>query len=460
MHPREQTIFALSSGRPPSAIAIVRVSGPEAATALTLLAGKIPLPRMATRALLRDGHQQPIDDAVVLWFPGPASATGEDVAEFHVHGGRAVLAALFAMLSALDHMRAAEPGEFTRRAFENGKLDLTEAEGLDDLIHADTDRQRSQALRQLKGLLGDRARDWRAQIIEASALIEAGIDFSDEGDVPAELIAPALAKIKTLLGEIRQVLAEQGRSERLREGLVVAIAGPPNVGKSTLMNQLARREVAIVSPHAGTTRDIIEVQLDLDGYPVTVIDTAGIRETDDPVEQEGVRRARARAAEADLVLWLLDATHEKNLDEGAAPVWVVRNKIDLDAVESDAAGLRLDAAIPRWPTGVSKQGLTSADFAISASRGDGIAELISALVGFAQSYFGSGEGGLISRQRQRKLLEQTVVSLRRSTSVIEHGEELAAEDLRIAARSLGQLLGRVDVEDLLDVIFRDFCIGK
>jgi tRNA modification GTPase len=453
MHPREQTIFALSSGRPPGAIAIVRVSGPEAATALTLLAGKIPLPRMATRALLRDGHRQPIDDAVVLWFPGPASATGEDVAEFHVHGGRAVLAALFATLSALDHMRAAEPGEFTRRAFENGKLDLTEAEGLDDLIHADTDRQRSQALRQLKGLLGDRARDWRAQIIEASALIEAGIDFSDEGDVPAELIAPALAKIKTLLVEIQQVLAEQGRSERLREGLVVAIAGPPNVGKSTLMNQLARREVAIVSPHAGTTRDIIEVQLDLDGYPVTVIDTAGIRETDDPVEREGVRRARARAAEADLVLWLVDATHEKNLDEGAVPVWVVRNKIDLDAVE-------FDAAIHRRPAGVSKQGRTSADFAISASRGDGIAELISALVGFAQSYFGSGEGGLISRERQRKLLEQTVVSLRRSISIIEQGEELAAEDLRIAARSLGQLLGRVDVEDLLDVIFRDFCIGK
>ena len=460
MHPREQTIFALSSGRPPSAISIVRVSGSEAATALTLLAGKIPLPRIATRALLRDGHQQPIDDAVVLWFPGPASATGEDVAEFHVHGGRAVLAALFAALSALDHMRTAEPGEFTRRAFENGKLDLTEAEGLDDLIHADTDRQRSQALRQLKGLLGDRARDWRAQIIEASALIEAGIDFSDEGDVPAELIAPALAKIKTLLGEIQQVLAEQGRSERLREGLIVAIAGPPNVGKSTLMNQLARREVAIVSPHAGTTRDIIEVQLDLDGYPVTVIDTAGIRDTDDPVEREGVRRARARAAEADLVLWLVDATHEKNLDEGAAPVWLVRNKIDLDVVESDAASLRLDAAIPRRPAGVSKQGRTSANFAISASRGDGMAELISALVGFAQSYFGSGEGGLISRERQRKLLEQTVVSLRRSISVIEQGEELAAEDLRIAARSLGQLLGRVDVEDLLEVIFRDFCIGK
>src|ERR1700704_629447 len=340
MHPREQTIFALSSGRPPSAIAIVRVSGPQAGPALTLLAGKIPVPRMATRVLLRDANQQPIDDAVVLWFPGPASATGEDVAEFHVHGGRAVLSSLFAALSGFEDVRAAEPGEFTRRAFENGKLDLTEAEGLDDLIHADTDRQRRQALRQLKGLLGDRARDWRAQIIEASALIEAGIDFSDEGDVPAELIAPGLAKIRALLGEIQEVLAAQGRSERLRDGLVVAIAGPPNVGKSTLMNQLARREVAIVSPHAGTTRDIIEVQLDLDGYPVTVIDTAGIRVTEDPVEQEGVRRARARAADADLVLWLVEDDSRDHAVEGAAPVWMVRNKIDLNALNGLVAGMR------------------------------------------------------------------------------------------------------------------------
>src|SRR6267142_6943939 len=336
MHPRDKTIFALSSGRPPSAIALVRVSGSQSGKMLAALAGKLPLPRMATRAFLRDVGQRPIDDAVVLWFPGPASATGEDVAEFHVHGGRAVLAALFAALSDFADVRAAEPGEFTRRAFENGKLDLTEAEGLDDLIHADTDRQRRQALRQLKGLLGDRARDWREQIIEASALIEAGVDFSDEGDVPAELIAPALAKIKALLGEIRAVLAEQGKSERLREGLVVAIAGPPNVGKSTLMNQLARREVAIVSPHAGTTRDIIEVQLDLDGYPVTVIDTAGIRESDDPVEQEGVRRARARAGEADLVLWLTDAFNERIAHEGTTPVWLIRNKIDLDGAEAGA----------------------------------------------------------------------------------------------------------------------------
>src|SRR5437899_401321 len=445
MHPRDQTIFALSSGRPPSAIAIIRVSGPEAGPALAALAGKMPAPRVATRALLHDVGQRPIDDSVVLWFPGPASATGEDVAEFHVHGGRAVVAAMFAALSSFKNVRPAEPGEFTRRAFENGKLDLTEAEGLDDLIHADTDRQRRQALRQLKGLLGDRARDWRARIIEASALIEAGIDFSDEGDVPAELIAPAMAKIQTLLREIEEVLAAQGQSERLRDGLVVAIAGPPNVGKSTLMNQLVRREVAIVSPHAGTTRDVIEVQLDLDGYPVTVIDTAGIRETDDPVEQEGVRRARARAADADLVLWLSDSPQVAIDQDGVAPIWTVRNKIDLEE-----AGRSLAEAV------MPGQGI----FQISASRGDGVPELIAALVGFAQRYFGGAEGGLISRTRQRKLLQETVASLQRCISVIGQGEELAAEELRAAAHSLGRLLGRVDVEDILDVIFREFCVGK
>ncbi len=400
---------------------------------------------MATRILLRSSDREPIDDAVVLWFLGPASATGEDVAEFHVHGGRAVLAALFAGLSRIENVRAAEPGEFTRRAFENGKLDLTEAEGLDDLIHADTDRQRRQALRQLKGLLGDKARDWRAQIIEAQALIEAGIDFSDEGDVPAELIAPALAGIKKLLAEIEEVLAAQGKGERLREGLVVAIAGPPNVGKSTLMNQLARREVAIVSPHAGTTRDVIEVQLDLDGYPVTVIDTAGIRETDDPVEQEGVRRARVRAAEADLVLWLTDSKDGTARHEGGAPVWLMRNKIDLDGGE--AAATNSDSSGGRA-------------FRISARRGDGIAELVAALVGFAQEFFGASEGGLITRERQRKLLQETILSLRRSEAALGQGEELAAEELRAAAYSLGRLLGRVDVEDILDLIFREFCIGK
>ena len=441
MHPRDQTIFALSSGRPPSAIAIVRVSGPEAGAALKKLAGKIPSPRVATRASLRDASDQGIDDSIVLWFPGPASATGEDVAEFHVHGGRAVLGSLFAALAGIKNLRAAEPGEFTRRAFENGKLDLTEAEGLDDLIHADTDRQRRQALRQLKGLLGERARDWRKQVIEASALIEAGIDFSDEGDVPVELIAPALERIEALRDEIKEVLAAQGQAERLRDGLVVAIAGPPNVGKSTLMNQLARREVAIVSPHAGTTRDIIEVQLDLDGYPVTVIDTAGIRETDDPVEQEGVRRARTRAAEADLVLWLADADSGKMRHDGSTPVWLVRNKIDLDHA-------------------VGRDGIALPEFRISAARGDGVAGLIGALVGFAQDFFGSTEGGLITRERQRRLLMDTAASLDRSLAAVGRGEELVAEDLRSAAYSLGRLLGRVDVEDILDVIFREFCIGK
>ena len=394
---------------------------------------------MATRVLLRDGSGRSIDDAVVLWFPGPASATGEDVAEFHVHGGRAVLAALFSALSARENVRAAEPGEFTRRAFENGKLDLTEAEALDDLIHADTDRQRRQALRQLRGMLGERARHWRAQIIDASALIAAGIDFSDEGDVSAELVAPALAKVKALLAEIEEVLATQGQSERLREGLVVAIAGAANVGKSTLMNHLARREVAIVSPHAGTTRDVIEVQLDLDGYPVTVIDTAGIRETDDPVEQEGVRRARARADEADLVLWLDDGVASGPAVARAVPAWTVRTKIDLEP-------RRLDAG--------------SFDFRISASRGDGVRELVAALVGFAQDYFGSGEGGPIGRIRHRELLRETAVLLRRSITVVDEGEEFVAEDLRAASDCLGWLLGRVDVEDILDKIFRDFCIGK
>jgi len=445
MHPGDQTIFALSSGRPPSAIAVVRISGPQAGFVLRLLAGKLPTPRQATRALLRDEAAGPIDDAVVLWFPGPASATGEDIAELHVHGGRAVLAAVFAALSAIDNVRPAEPGEFTRRAFENGKLDLTEAEGLDDLIHADTDRQRRQALRQLKGLLGDRARDWRDRIIEAQALFEAGIDFADEGDVPTQLITPALAKVAMLLDEIEGSLAVEGRGERMRDGLVVAIAGPPNVGKSTLMNQLARREVAIVSPHAGTTRDVIEVQLDLDGYPVTVIDTAGIRETEDPVEQEGVRRARARAAAADLVLWLTDADDILPPDDGSVPVWLVRNKIDLSGSANDP---------------VENRNTERARFRMSAAHGDGVTELVAALVGFAETFFGRQESGLIARERQRRLLQETAEALRRSISVIGQGEELAAEELRRAAYALGRLLGRVDVEDILDVIFREFCIGK
>lgn len=466
MHPREQTIFALSSGRPPTAIAIVRVSGARAGHALEKLAGKRPAPRVAARTLLRDAQDEAIDDAVVLWFPGPASATGEDVAEFHVHGGRAVLAALFAALSAFDDVRPAEPGEFTRRAFENGKIDLTEAEGLDDLIHADTDRQRRQALRQLQGLLGDKARDWRRQIIEAAALVEAGIDFADEGDVPEQLLAPALAKIATLKDEIEQALATSAHSERLRDGLVVAIAGAPNVGKSTLMNALARREVAIVSPHAGTTRDIIEVHLDLDGYPVTLIDTAGIRETSDPVEQEGVRRAKARAGDADLVLWLSDSRSLADTPmadfAGEAPRWLVRNKADLDGVNEAGNSAGIPAAGPEPLDGSIRAGKMGSGrgFAISAARGDGVAELVAAIRAFAEDYFAAGEAGLIGRVRHRELLRETAQMLQRSIGLADRGEELVAEELRAAATALGRLLGRVDVEDLLDVIFRDFCIGK
>ncbi|OQW59993.1 MAG: tRNA uridine(34) 5-carboxymethylaminomethyl synthesis GTPase MnmE [Proteobacteria bacterium SG_bin9] len=447
------TIFALSSGRPPSAIAIVRVSGPAAGEAVRRLTGGVPAPRLARYATLRDSRGEPLDEAVVLWFPAPASATGEDVAEFHVHGGRAVLAAITDSLLKIDGLRPAEPGEFTRRAFENGKLDLTDAEGLDDLIHADTDHQRRQALRQLKGLLGDKAESWRRQIIEASALIEAGIDFSDEGDVPDDLTQPAFDKIIALRSAIEETLAASAQSERLRDGLVVAIAGAPNVGKSTLLNRLARREAAIVSPHAGTTRDVIEVHLDLDGYPVTLLDTAGIRETDDPVEQEGVRRARARAGDADLVLWLLDAT-SKSCDDreatlnaavsakGRAELWFVRNKVD--ATAATRSGMTFGH--PRHD--------------ISAANGEGVAELVAALGRFADSFFGLGEGAVITRARHRALLRDTADGLDRATGLPDLPLELAAEELRAAIHSLGRLVGRVDVDDILDVIFREFCIGK
>lgn len=456
MHPREQTIFALSSGRPPSAIAVVRVSGPQAGAALRELAGAIPVARMARRVLLRDRIGEAIDDAVVLWFPAPASATGEDVAEFHIHGGCAVLNALFAALSSIDNTRAAEPGEFTRRAFENGKIDLTEAEGLDDLIHADTDRQRRQALRQLQGLLGDRARGWRKELIEASALIEAGIDFVDEGDVPEDLLKPAMEKIAQLRREIEQTLVAPAQSERLRDGLMIAITGPPNAGKSTLLNRLVRREAAIVSPHAGTTRDIIEAYLDLDGYPVTLIDTAGIRETDDPVEQEGMRRARDRAASADLVLWLSDgemADPDPTIRVGDCSLWLVRNKIDLSGLENDEAN-------PRQRETTTAQGSRARQFRVSARRGDGLDDLVAALTVFAGDRLGSSEAGVITRLRQRNILRDAAGSLARAEELAGRGDELIAEELRIAIHLMGRLLGRVDIDDILDSLFKEFCIGK
>jgi tRNA modification GTPase len=449
MNSHSDTIFALSSGRPRSAIAVIRMSGPRAGQALAILGVGRPEPRRATLATLRGPDGTPIDDALVLWFPAPASATGEDVAELHVHGSQAVLAAVFDVLGTIDGVRAAEAGEFTRRAFEHGKLDLTEAEGLADLIDAETEMQRRQALRQLKGLLGKRAEAWRERIIEASALIAAGIDFSDEGDVPTELMTPALTVAERLRDEIQETLGRSARSERLREGLVVAIAGPPNAGKSTLLNSLANRDAAIVSPHAGTTRDIIEVHLDLGGYPFVLIDTAGIRESDDPVEQEGVRRARARAADADLVLWIVDASGraEKSPDDVGAAVWMVTNKIDL--VPHQRARRTAETAAD-----------ADKDFFISAETGQGVDTLTAALAAFAGKYFGGGESGLITRARHRALLQDAAEALGRALRSVPLGEEIVAEELRTAAQALGRLTGRVDVEDILDKIFKDFCIGK
>src|SRR5712691_1645238 len=306
--PRD-TIFALSSGRPPAAIAVVRMSGPRSRFGLEMLIGRIPKQRKATLAkILNPTTGEVIDQALALWFLGPASETGEDVAELQLHGGRAVIAAVLAALGKFEGFRLAEPGEFTRRAFENGRLDLTQVEALADLVYAETEAQRRQALHQVNGLLGGHAESWRRKTIEARALVEAGIDFSDEAGVPKDMVARALAIVRPLAAEIAAALAGAARGERLRDGLWVVIAGPPNAGKSTLLNRLARREAAIVSPSAGTTRDVIEVHLDLAGYPVNLLDTAGIRAaSDDPIEREGMRRARESAGRANLVLWVVEA---------------------------------------------------------------------------------------------------------------------------------------------------------
>jgi tRNA modification GTPase len=485
------TIFALSSGRPPAAIAVVRISGPRAGAALTALGVKIPQPRKAGLGRVRDpASGEIIDEALALWFPGPHSETGEDVAELQPHGGRAVIAAMLAALGRIEGLRMAEPGEFTRRGFENGKLDLTAVEGLADLVMADTEGQRRQAFRQMKGELGNRAEAWRQKLIQALALVEARIDFSDEADVPENLVEPALAVARGLAEEIETALADGRRGERLREGLVVAIAGPPNAGKSTLLNLIARREAAIVSPHAGTTRDVIEVHLDLEGWPVTLLDTAGIRSTEDPVELEGVRRAQARAASADLVLWVEDAgvlaaaggeasgVREPHCTgERRQAIWRVRNKIDLlkqelgksESVVSQRNELKDRSNKPSKDVvstsliESSERRIANSDseFNISATTSEGVHDLLRALQEAAEDYLAGAEPALVTRERHRRLLEATVGALRRALAPELAGrEDLLAEELRAAAQALGRLTGRVDVEDVLDVIFRDFCIGK
>jgi tRNA modification GTPase len=457
------TIFALSSGRPPAAIAVVRISGPCARFGLETLIGRVPEPRHAVFVKVRDPESREIiDEGLVLWFPGPKSETGEDVVELQLHGGQAVVASILAALARLPEFRMAEPGEFTRRAFENGKLDLTAVEGLADLIYAETDAQRRQAYRQLKGFLGERAETWRGRLIEALALVEARIDFSDEADVPEGLIAPALDIARALCGEIAAALADGRRGERLREGLTIAIAGPPNAGKSSLFNRIVRRDAAIVTSIPGTTRDVIEVHLDIGGFPVTLLDTAGIRDTEDPIEREGVRRAGARAEAADLVLWVCDATEGPNSEakanlmgldldraggEEATPeFWVVRNKIDL----VDSEPQQLDEP----PSRAGRQ------LRVSARTGEGLEELMSALAAFSQDNLVSGESQLITRERHRGALTACADALRRAQNVDDRGEEILAQELRFAANALGRLTGRVDAEDILDRIFRDFCIGK
>jgi len=434
------------------------------------LAGRVPQPRQATLLRLKipcgdedgphsDSAFEPIDDAVVLWFPAPRSETGEDTAEFQLHGGYAVVAAVLSALGTVEGLRPAGPGEFTRRAFENGKLDLTRVEGLADLIGAETEAQRRQAFAQLKGLLGNRAERWRRQLTEALALVEASIDFPDEDVVSDKVIQPAVVMAKELEREIRDLLADSHRGERLREGLTIAVAGPVNVGKSSIVNRLAKRSAAIVSPHAGTTRDIIEVHLDLGGFPVTILDSAGMRETDNPVEEEGVRRARARAGASDLVLWVMDATAKDSLappaelaKPGGPPVWVLSNKSDLAEGKDPAAA----------SDGKKARGGGDACYHISALTGAAFDDLVGGLAEYARQFFSGGaESALVTRQRHRTALADCAEALRRARAENAPGrEDIIAEELRLAARALGRLVGRVDVENVLDVIFRDFCIGK
>jgi len=407
---------------------------------LAALAGALPPPRVARHVRFRDPESsEELDDGVALWFPAPHSVTGEDVAEFHLHGSRAVLAAVMAGLSRRG-LRLADPGEFTRRAFLNDKLDLTQAEAVADLAAAETEAQRRQALRQLDGHLGGVYRGWGERLLRLVAHLEAAIDFPDE-DLPPEIEREVAEGARALANEVESHLDDGHRGERLRDGIAVAILGPPNAGKSSILNQLARREAAITSPIAGTTRDVIEVAIDLASYPVVLADTAGLRDSADVIEQEGLRRALKRAEEAELRLFVFDATRPEDAQGAAAwpgpDTLLVANKIDL-ASGRDAPPLA--RAIP-----------------VSALTGEGLPKLIAALSSrVARSY--DGTAPVLTRARHRQALETALEGLRRSLAA--DLPELRAEDLRLAWRSLGRITGRVDVEDLLDVIFRDFCLGK
>ena len=389
---------------------------------------------MSLRKLIDPRTGTVLDHALIVYFPAPNSFTGEDQAELQIHGGLAVRQAVLGVLADHPGCRPAQAGEFTRRAFLNGRMDLSEVEGLADLIDAETENQRKQALRQLEGGLGKLAEGWRASLIEAQALLEAALDFSDEGDIPDTLEVQAREIVSEIGADIGRHLADAGKGERLREGYHVVLAGPPNAGKSTLLNALARRDVAIVSPIAGTTRDVIEVRCDLAGLPVLFADTAGIRETGDLVEVEGVLRAQGRMESADLVIWLNPA------DDPTPP--------PADVVEQLHIVTKSDLAKPR------SMGF---DLAISVKTGEGLPQLLDLIRERAERALGGGDA-VITRERHRVALSDAAASI--SRGLLQPETELFAEDVRLAARAVGRISGRVDVEDVLDRLFSAFCIGK
>ena len=442
------TIYALSSGAGRAGVAVIRVSGPRAGGVLDQMAAPRPKPREAAfRTIRHPVSGEVLDRAVVIFFAASKSETGEDVAELQIHGGRAVVRAVLDALSQSPGCRPAEAGEFARRAFNNGKLDLAEVEGLADLVDAETEAQRRQAVAQSGGALSRLYDGWRTRLIEVAALTEAAIDFSDEGDVSASSFEAARVRAMPLAAEIRKHLTDGHRGEILRDGFRVALLGPPNAGKSSLLNALARRDAAIVSEETGTTRDVIEVRLDLGGYPVIVSDTAGIRDAAGAIEQEGIRRSFAVARDADLTLWLT----ETGLD--SAPNEISRETI---RVVRTKAELSVDPLTPAF----SPSGEGDALLAISTKTGAGLDALIHQIGEAAAHAMDVSAGPALTQARHRLHLETAEDSLRDFLSGPSEDLELRAEDVRRAAHALGRITGRVDVEDVLDQIFSRFCIGK
>ena len=468
---KPDTIVALATGAGRAGVAVIRLSGPAAGATLSALTARdLPKPRMATREAFCDPRTGvSLDDGLALWFPGPHSFTGEDVVELHIHGGPAVIAAVVDAALSQPGVRPAEPGEYTRRAFENGKLDLAEAEGLADLVDAETEGQRRQALRQRRGALSAVYEGWRGKLIEAAALIEAEIDFPDE-DLPGALAQRAGPILQALADDMGRHLDDAHRGERIRDGFRIAIIGPPNAGKSSLLNALAQREAAMVSDIPGTTRDVVEVRLILAGFPVWIADTAGLREAADAVEAEGVRRALARAEEADLRIGVVESASQAPVDLKqalrATDVLAV-SKIDTHRRHPGAAqsgepgtqGQRLQHVSPWVPdhaSGVS--GMTTVG--VSAHSGEGLRELEALLAQRVTKALGQEEAPVLTRARHRRLVEEARAALLRAIPALDAGPELAAEDVRVAADQIGRLTGRIDVEDLLGEIFSSFCIGK